>query len=226
VKKYLALFLIVIMAVSVLSAAGVVTTQKAAAQSSPPAVAVTYKKGATYIYAPWQFNNKYADFYAYSRANIKHSETTSIGTAFSSIRTTQTQAGEGDAGVGMYWKLNIPSGATWATIKNMPCKVTVTASYYIEAKGNNATYADVYWGQYHTGYGYASVNGTSPHESALTTKTFYGTVGDVFSGGSVGPHYGGAGAQVDTGQYPAGAGQASGAIVCYSVVLTFPQASG
>ena len=74
-KQYLALFLIAIMAVSVLSAAGVATAQKAAAQPvmpmassmASPAVkpigvtyaptGVTYRPGATYRYTPRQFNN-------------------------------------------------------------------------------------------------------------------------------------------------------------------------
>jgi len=66
-KKYLALFLIAIMAVSVLSAAGVVTTQKAAAAPLQSSIAVVnYKPGATYRYAPWQFNQNFAGFFASS----------------------------------------------------------------------------------------------------------------------------------------------------------------
>jgi len=106
--------------VSVLSATGIVTTQKTAAATSPPAVVVNYKPGATYWYAPWQFNYQYAGFDSYSGINIQHSETTGVGTAYSSIHTTQTQAGDGYSGVGMYWQLNLPSGVTWTTVKNMP----------------------------------------------------------------------------------------------------------
>src|SRR5271157_4713243 len=83
--------------VSVLSATGIVTTQKTVAQAAQPAVVVNYKPGATYRYAPLQFNNKYTDFYAYSGRHITHFEITSIGTAYSSILTTQTQAGRSDA---------------------------------------------------------------------------------------------------------------------------------
>lgn len=245
-KKYLALLLIAIMAVSVLSATGVATTQTAAAQptasalsaagvvkaqnaaalSEPPAVVVNYRQGATYTYVPLQFNNKYTDFYAYSGRHITHFEITSIGTAYSSIHTTQTQAGVSEAGVGMWWQLKLPSGSTWATVKDMPCTVTVTVQYFIQAKGNQDTFAEALWGVYAMNPANSSVYGNNPQvKTATITQTWHTTVGQVFSGDSVGPSYGGGGAQVDTGQYPAaGAGQASATIVCSSVVLTFPHA--
>ncbi len=245
-KKYLALLLIAIMAVSVLSAAGVVTTQKAAAQlpvsvsratgivttqktaaaTLPPVVVVNYKPGATYKYAPWQFNYNYAYFDDFSGTNIQHSETTGVGTAYSSIRTTQTQSGDGYSGVGMYWQLNLPSGSTWATVKNMPCKVTVTGFYIIEERGNQDTYAYAAWGLYYSPLTkYALVNGTNLHvKSARITTTFYGTVGDLFNIGTIatpGTHQGGAGVQVET--LSDGAGQASAGIVGSSIVLAFPR---
>jgi hypothetical protein len=246
VKKYLALLLIAIMAVSVLSAAGVVTTQKAAAQppvsvssatgivttqktaaaTLPPVVVVNYKPGATYKYAPWQFNYNYAYFDDFLGTNIQHAETTGVGTAYSSIHTTQTQSGDGYSGVGMYWQLNLPSGSTWATVKNMPCTVTVMVTYFIQAKGNQHTFAEALWGVYAMNPADSSVYGNNPQvKTATITQTWHTTVGNVFSGDSIGPYYGGGGAQVDTGQYPAaGAGQTSAIIVCSSVVLAFPQA--
>ncbi len=245
-KKHIAFLLIAIMAASVLSAAGVVTTQTAAAQptvsvlspagvvttqktvaqAASPAVVVNYKPGATYRYVPWRFNNKYTDFYASSGRHITHFEITSVGTAYSSILTAQTQAGLSDAGVGMWWQLNLPSGSTWATVKDMPCTVTVTVTYFIHAKGNQHTFAEALWGVYAMNPAHSSVYGNNPQvKTATITQTWHTTVGQVFSGDSVGPYYGGGGAQVDTGQYPAaGAGQASAAIVCSSVVLAFPQA--
>lgn len=247
-KKHIALLLIAIMAVSVLSAAGVVTTQTAAAQptvsvlsatgivttqktvaqAAPPAVVVNYKPGATYRYAPWQFNYQYAWFDNYSGTNIQHSEITGVGTAYSSIQTTQTQAGDGYSGVGMYWQLNLPSGVTWTTVKNMPCKVTVTGFYVIEERGNQDTYAYAAWGMYYSPLTkYALVNGTNLHvKSARITTTFYGTVGDLFNIDNIathGTHQGGAGVQVETLQNSTGAGQASAVIVGYSVVLAFPR---
>ena len=243
-KKHIAFLLIAIMAVSVLSAAGVVTTQTAAAQppvsvlsatgivttqktaaaTSPPAVVVNYKPGATYWYAPWQFNYQYAGFDSYSGINIQHCETTGAGTAYSSIHTTQTQFGVSEAAVGMYWQLNLPSGMTWATVKNMPCKVTVTGFYVIEERGNQDTNAYAAWGLYYSpNTKYSLVNGTNLHvKSARIATTFYGTVGDLFNIDNIathGTHQGGAGVQVET--LSLGAGQASAAIVGYSVVLAF-----
>jgi len=238
VKKHIAFLLIAIMAVSVLSAAGVVTTQtaaaqppvsvlsatgivttqKTAAQAASPAVVVNYKPGATYWYAPWQFNYQYAGFDSYSGINIQHSETTGVGTAYSSIHTTQTQAGDGYSGVGMYWQLNLPSGVTWTTVKNMPCKVTVTGFYVIEEKGHY-TIAEAAWGPFDSPNS-KQVNGTPLHvKSAMTTTTFYGTVGDLFNLNRNPPYQGYAGVEAAT--LSLGAGQASAAIVGYSVVLAF-----
>lgn len=127
----------------------------------------------------------------------------------------------------MYWQLNLPSGVTWTTVKNMRCKVTVTASYYIEEKGNRDTNAVAAWGLYNSSKTMGSiVNGTHLHvKSAMRTTTFYCTVGDLFFGSTNGPYQAGAGVQVKTFQYPApGAGQASAVIVGYSIVLQFPQA--
>lgn len=219
-KKYLALFLIAIMAVSVLSAAGVVTTQKAAAAPLQSSIAVVnYKPGATYRYVPWQFNQNFAGFFASSEGNITHFETTSGGTAYSSVRTTQTQAGTSYARVGMWWQLRLPKGATWNTVENMPCTVTVTVLYVIQAKGNQDTYAQAVWGVNNGNETYSIVYGNNLHVKTATT-TFHTTVGDVFSDGP----YGGAYAEADALQYPAGAGHASAVIVCSSIVLAFPQA--
>ena len=219
-KKYLALLLIAIMAVSVLSAAGVVTTQKAAAAPLQSSIAVVnYKPGATYRYAPWQFNQNFAGFYASSEGTIAHFETTGGGTAYSSIRTTQTQAGVSYATVGMWWQLRLPKGATWNTVENMPCTVTVTVLYVIQANGNQGTYAQAVWGVNNGNETYSIVYGNNLHVKTATT-TFHTTVGGVFSDGP----YGGAYAEADTWQHPAGAGHASAVIVCSSIVLAFPQA--
>jgi len=82
--------------------------------------------------------SKFRRFLCFFGGNITHFETTSGGTAYSSIRTTQTQAGVSYATVGMWWQLRLPKGATWNTVENMPCTVTVTVLYVIQAKGNRA----------------------------------------------------------------------------------------
>jgi len=90
------------MAVSVLSAAGVVTTQKAAAQPTITPIVVNYNPGATYSYTPKQFNLVDTGFQTFSGTNVKHFEAATGGAVYSSISTTQTQAGYNYAQVGTY----------------------------------------------------------------------------------------------------------------------------
>jgi len=210
------------MAVSVLSAAGVVTTQKAAAYGVVPTIVVDWKSGAKYTYTPKQFNIKKTDFSVYQGTNIKHFEAATGGAAYSSISATQTQAAWSSAGVSTHWQLNL-GGANWADVQNTPCKVTVKVNYHIQAKGNSDTRADAYWGPWIMGY-QDTVYGSDPvhAKSAVTTTTWQGTVGDLFSGLVGGPYYAAAGAGVSADQLPAGAGQASAAITCSSIVLEFP----
>jgi hypothetical protein len=241
VKKYLALLLITIMAVSVLSAAGAVTAQKAATQPISVQKAVVqpisapidllYSPGATYRYTPAQFNQQWYWWTVINSATA--SAAASGGTASASISTTTTgapipvgQAGESWAAVGMGWQQpTLPSTgqySTWAAVKNMPCTVTVTAYYVIQARGNQNTYANAYWGPWLQGSPYRQdsvVAGyTGQIKAWITTTTWHGTVGAFFSGGS-----GFAGVAVDSGQPSGGPGQASGNIVCTSIVLAFPK---
>jgi len=213
------------MAVSVLSAAGVVTTQKAAAQPTETPIVVNYNPGATYSYAPKQFNNKHTVFAPDSPTNPKHLEAATGGAVFASMSTKGTQAADNYAQVGTYWKLNLPSGASWATVQNMPCKVTVKVNYHIEAKGNGGVYAEASWGPISIG-GYSASdtvrsNGPVHAKSVVTTTTWEGKVGDLFYSTSEG-QYGIAGACVNTGQSFQPGGQASASLVCSSIVLEFP----
>jgi hypothetical protein len=240
VKKYLALFLIAIMAVSVLSAAGVVTAQNAAAQSMPvKKVAVApiptgplYSPGATYIYTPNQFNWFVEEWLSINSAPV--SNIISGGSAFASTNTTTAvQAGSySRAGVGMWWpQLSLPSTgqySTWAAVKNMPCTVIVTAYYVIQARGNQNAYADAYWGPWLGSSSTPWIQG-SPYSQAsvvaghiinvkvgVTFNTWHGTVGALFQNEGSGF----AGVGVDSGGGP---GHASGKIVCTSIVLAFPK---
>jgi len=211
------------MAVSVLSAAGVVTTQKATAQPTTiTPIVVNYNPGATYSYTPKQFSAGEAG--SDGSPGIKHFEAATGGAAYSSIRTKQGQGGFSVAQVGTVWTLNL-RGANWCTVKNMPCKVTVKVNYHLEAKGTHDTEAAVYWGPQIVSLGYANsdiVHGNDPvhAKSVTTTTTWQGTVGQVFATDM----YGIAGAEGDStaGIYTPGAGQASAAITCSSIVLEFP----
>ena len=100
----------------------------------------------------------------------------------------------------------------------------MTGFYVIEERGNQDTNAYAAWGLYYSpNTKYSLVNGTNLHvKSARIATTFYGTVGDLFNIDNIathGTHQGGAGVQVET--LSLGAGQASAAIVGYSVVLAF-----
>jgi len=212
------------MAVSVLRAAGVVTTQKAAAQPTITPIVVNYKPGATYRYTPKQFNLKETHFYPYA-GNAKHFEAATGGATYSSIRTLQTQAGDSRAEVGAWWKLNL-LGADWTTVQNMPCKVTMKVLYHIEAKGSDSTVAQAYWGPMIMGAGgfdYVKGNNLIHAKSAGTTTTWQGTVGDLFwDAHGDGSYYAGASARIGSVQNPDGVGQSSAALVCSSIVLEFP----
>ena len=214
------------MAVSVLSAAGVVTTQKAAANGLPQPIVIGYNPGAKYSYTPKQFNYPKAYFSTGSPdKNIKHFEAATGGAAYSSMSTLRTQSGVSYAKVGTYWQLNL-GGADWTTVANMPCKVTVKVAYHIEAKGTDAgTTAGAWWGPDIDGSYYSSdvVHGNDPvhAKSVVTTTTWQGKVGDLFYSTTDG-QYGIVGAGVYTSTYTPGAGQASAALVCSSIVLEFP----
>jgi len=243
VKKYLALFLIVIMAVSVLSAAGVVTAQNAAAQPMPvQTVAVPshsigplYGPGAIYVYTASQFNNwGWENYSAVGTPTL--TAAVSGGHASSSIMTTNAQAGETNAFDGMSLLLSLPpSGqySTWSAVENKPCTVTVTVYYAIKAQGNQSTYAGAYWGPWlgssnpwwwvqGSPYRQVSVvsSPTGNVKAGIAITTWHGTVEALFHN----ERSGWVGAAVDTRQPSVGAGQASGNIVCSSIVLAFPLA--
>jgi hypothetical protein len=211
------------MAVSVLSAAGVVTTQKAAAQLGSAPVAIQYQPGAKFSYAPTQFNDDSAGAMVYP--GTKHFEAATGGAAYSSIRT---QSGASAAVVGMYWQLKLPSGAPyndWSYVQTLPCKVTVTVSYHIAAKGDQSTGAEAQWGPQLPAlsgryYMQDSVHGNDPvhAKNVIVTTTWQGTVGDVFKSNT--GIYGQAGARAVS--YREYLGQASAAVICSSIVLEFP----
>jgi hypothetical protein len=236
VKKYLALLLIAIMAVSVLSAANVVAAQPAA---KPTAGTPTYTPGAIYIYTPKQFNSvglvgpEYS--YITSAGPPKYSEAIHGGDVSTSISTTSEQAVSLSAFVGMGWELSLPSTgqySTWAAVKNMPCTVTMTVFYTIQARGDQNTSAGAYWGPWlGVSSPWWSGGGSPPNQvSAVGGRsvnvkvgvgitTWHGTVGALFQNEG----FGFAGAGVYSAQSSFGAGQAASNIVCTSIVLAFPR---
>lgn len=225
-KKHLALLLIAIMAVSLVSAAGVVTTQKVAARDVG---SITYSKGATFSYTPKQFNYDWKVLVP-EVGTPRLSATASGGTASASANATSTQNGYGWATVGMDWHLSLPTTgqySTWNNVKNMPCTVTVTlTSYTLKSSGPNAI-ASAGWGPWlrnSRGIGTylysAKVVGTSSARHPTATYTWHGTVGKLFSANDLFAIAGGSVSAGVIGPVRA-AGQASGTLGISSVVLQF-----
>jgi hypothetical protein len=223
-RRYLAFILITIMAVSALSTAGVVTTQKAAAQLTTTPITVSYQEGAVYTFAPRQYNIHVAFFVPFvtSKGTPLHTEAATRGSMYTSIRTTATQCGTSAARVGTYWKLT----GDWDTIKQKRCKVTVKCYAVLYAKGGSDTVArvvDPLHGVFHE-----EVYGNDPvhlkvvkiiESRESTVENFFGQNGD-------GTITGFAGADASASVYPGPqAGQASASVVCTSIVLEFPQPS-
>jgi hypothetical protein len=213
------------------SDAGVVTTKMAPAQPKMILITVDYKPGATYRYTPKQFTGTWTEFDSYSGTDIDHLESAGTGTAYSSLHTTHTQAGCSVAGVGAYWKFNLPPQGLHLkrlnldNVKYRPCKVTLTVRYQIGARGNQNTIACAYWGPYlwdswytqNTVYG----NDQLPAKSAVTTTTWEGNVGELFYQTTLRPVVF-VGAAVYTKQDSAGAGQASASVFCGCIEFEFP----
>jgi hypothetical protein len=214
VKKYLALFLVALMAVSTLSAAGVVTTQKAEAVTQPTnrPVTVLYKPGTTYVYGPSRFNLHIAN--SPNSAGIWGTATSTGGLVYASITTT-TQDGGSLADTGILWKLNL-AGADWSSVKDKSCTVTATLGYLLQAKGDHDSVAVVF----------LSVGGAVQHQdvvfgthSKLVTTTWAQTVkvSDLFVSG-----YGGSTVYVQAFRTPPGGpGQALSSAYVSSMTLRF-----
>ncbi len=223
-KRHLAFILIAVMAVSALSTAGMVTTQKAAAQMTATPITVAYQEGAVYTFTPKQYNIHEAFFvpFATSQGTPRHTEAATGGAMYTSIRTTATQCGTSAARVGTYWKLT----GDWDAIKQRPCKVTVNCNAVLYAKGGSDTVARVVYPA-HGGsqpfhvevYGNDVVHqkvGRITETRALTVENFFGQNSD-------GTIFGFAAADASASVYPGPqAGQASAAVICTSIVLEFP----
>jgi hypothetical protein len=148
-KKYLAILLIALMAVSVVSAAGVVAAKKAAATpTAKEAITVPYEVGKTYTWTPKQFNYHYTTKIIGTPGKMppKVQAWSQGGTASESVQIIKTaipysgiaQAG---ASVGVVVTITPPSGYTFTG--NEPVTVTYNGKYTISALGPNA-YSSVF----------------------------------------------------------------------------------
>ncbi len=133
VKKHLAIFLVAVMATTVVSAAGVLTAPKAAAvYQTDQYASITYTPEGKYTYGPTQYNyhtTSFAPFYGSSQ----HTEVSSGGTGTALLRTEAWQNGDNGAEVGMQWRLTNLAGN-----EDKPVKVTLKVSYTLMVRGGTA----------------------------------------------------------------------------------------
>jgi len=164
------------MTVSALSAAGVVTTQKAAA-ADVGAYTVVVGKNRTFNANQLNWHETY--FYPTSAAPFApvHIERSVGNNAFAFEHTVrQTYVSQSNARIGVKWYLNPPAGKTWAQVKNTPHTVKVKLTYSLHVQGNatarllDTDYVKDFAGQF----------GGSKHpntKTVTTTLTFRGGKG-------------------------------------------------
>jgi hypothetical protein len=223
-KKYLAFLLITMVAVSALSAAGVVTTKKAEA-IPVNYIVVDYTPGATYHFSPPQYNVRFSDFTPSAGTNMQHTEITNhdFGYGYASMHTTPQQAGAGIAGWGAKLQLDL-GGQDWNTIEGNKCTLTIYVIGHIQANGDSHTHAQLLLGNYWQTSGAHPMRTdtviTGSGAKTVWTMTWHGTVEDAFG------LYGSTPVQlfyaaVQVSQSSPGAGQASGFVMVPSMVLSF-----
>jgi len=224
--RSLALFLIVLMATTVVSTAGVLAAPKAAACGTTTTITLQYQPGKTYVFLPWQYNAHKTAILCTMVGTPQHIELAMGGTAYvwsraKSIDPLAPQSICSHAEVGVDWYLK---GVTAADMGN-PCKVTMKVGYVIAAKSEGATsesFASIYVfaGSHASGY---TVWGTDtvPVKKGTETFTYTGMLNDFFN--LVGSNYFGqahADARAESGAYP-GQAQTTATATIYSITITF-----
>ncbi|MGZ4848595.1 MAG: hypothetical protein ACXV3D_02975 [Halobacteriota archaeon] len=139
-RTVLSIALVAVMALTVVSTAGVLAAPKAAAQEPIEPIIIQYQAGKTYTFTPNQYNVHSAQFTPYVGTPV-HNEFANGGTAFAMIHD-KAEAGDGETNLGTLFQLDGGYDA-WTTVWNKPCKVTVTVDYTLVAKGDANTRAGV-----------------------------------------------------------------------------------
>jgi hypothetical protein len=129
------------MAVSVLSAAGVVTTkQVAAADPAPYVIDVNAPTGTTYHWKSHQMNFHYQTSQIKPNVLVSKSK---ASTAFAILQSKPGQQGHGGGGVGVALRPNVDVGTRqWAGVKDRHVIVKVTTKTDITIKGDSLVAAD------------------------------------------------------------------------------------
>ncbi len=171
VTRYLALFLIAVMATTVVSAAGVLTAPKAAAvDQTDQYLPITYTPGAKYTYLPTQFNF-HATVFVPGYGPSQHLEVSRGGTATAMVRAEAWQNGVNLAAAGMQWQITNLAGN-----EDKPVKATLTVTYTLAARGDSRSAADFivdsYWQDNTKPSFYDAVHGSDPIPVKTATQTF------------------------------------------------------
>jgi hypothetical protein len=202
-KKCLSLLLVAITAVSVLSAAGVVTATKTDAKPVPSLrYAIPYGVNQKWVGSQCNWHFTFVD----EITTAKHFESSVGNTAFLAINAAPGETGWGSAGVGV--KYTLTGITSWADVKDRPIALTVKMTYVLAAKGNSLAWIGIHPV---VGAPFDSVNGKGLVMKTVT-KTFSAsngyplTVSDLAPAGSVGNYDGWFSVGVQCG-HPSGTGQ-------------------
>jgi len=139
-KRYFAVFLIALMAVSVLSAAGVVTTKPvAAADPAPYLIDVNAPAGTTY-----SWTQKMMNFHYNTNDPLNLIVSKSKGnTASVTLKTQPGQYAQGQADVGVALQPGVPVGTRpWELAKDRLVSVKVTTKTDLSLKGDKLVAAE------------------------------------------------------------------------------------
>jgi len=219
--------LVAIMAVSVLSAAGVVSTQKVAATDgvNVTPIVVYYRPGAKLTYSPGGFNEHVKSFHALSGTNINHNEIAAGGFAQTYIGTKSTQVAVDNAHAGTKWELKLPAGTNWASIKSKPCKITQKVTYYVAVAGsrNVPFFAFVSWNGGSVGVQTNNPNDPVHVKMGEKTTTVTTPLGDVFQRNATTGKIYGNGLVITGSRAGPGTGTATALALLSFVVLEFPR---
>ncbi len=139
-KKDLAVLLIALMATSIISTTGLVTTERVtAAPADPYAVTVPYAKTTTVTLTPTQFNyhNMSKQYDSNDKMpNIQVSSKKSTASESITITKMMSASAAGNASVGARVRITPPAGTTLTGSE--PVRATLHATYTISASGNDA----------------------------------------------------------------------------------------
>ncbi|MGZ4936677.1 MAG: hypothetical protein ACXV4C_09050 [Halobacteriota archaeon] len=145
-KRYIALSLVVLMALSAISTIGVVTTTKAEAAKkpapTPPPTYYTIVYGTNQQWTAQQLN--FHVVYVDPTTTAQHTETSTGNTAAVTLSAQAAEAGENEASVGVQWLLTGIND--WTAVQGQHVAVTVTMQYTLKVSNNkyqNGTAAGV-----------------------------------------------------------------------------------